>query len=47
MQEWEEDPHTTMIIMKAAGDKAFCAGGDIRAITEAARAGNYQPGIEY
>ena len=33
-----------MIIMKGAGDKAFCAGGDIREITDAAKAGNYQPG---
>ena len=33
-----------MIIMKGAGDKAFCAGGDIRAITDAAREGNYSPG---
>lgn len=30
MQEWENDPHTTMVIMKGAGGKAFCAGGDIR-----------------
>jgi 3-hydroxyisobutyryl-CoA hydrolase len=29
-QEWENDPHTTMVIMKGAGGKAFCAGGDIR-----------------
>ena len=32
-QAWENDPHTTMVIIKGAGDKAFCAGGDIRGIT--------------
>lgn len=28
-KKWESDPNT-VIIMKGAGDKAFCAGGDIR-----------------
>ncbi|XP_069589897.1 3-hydroxyisobutyryl-CoA hydrolase, mitochondrial isoform X3 [Ranitomeya imitator] len=26
---WEEDPETFLVIMKGAGGKAFCAGGDI------------------
>lgn len=26
-----------MVIMKGAGDKAFCAGGDIRAMYDAGR----------
>lgn len=29
-QAWENEPLTTMVIIKGAGDKAFCAGGDIR-----------------
>jgi len=29
---WEKDPHTAFVLMKGAGGKAFCAGGDIRAI---------------
>nr|XP_022313161.1 3-hydroxyisobutyryl-CoA hydrolase, mitochondrial-like isoform X1 [Crassostrea virginica] len=37
---WENDPHTTMVIIKGAGDKAFCAGGDIRAVTEAGKVGD-------
>ena len=28
-KEWENDPKTKMVIMKGAGDKAFCAGGDV------------------
>lgn len=42
--EWEQDPKTTMIIMKAAGQKAFCAGGDIKSITDAAKAGDFSAG---
>lgn len=29
-KKWEAEPSTSMIIIKGAGDKAFCAGGDIR-----------------
>nr|CAB3252815.1 3-hydroxyisobutyryl-CoA hydrolase, mitochondrial [Phallusia mammillata] len=47
IKEWEDDPRTTMIIMKGSGDKAFCAGGDIRSITDEARMGNYAPGQEF
>lgn len=28
-QKWEQDPETFLIIIKGAGGKAFCAGGDI------------------
>ncbi|XP_078249623.1 3-hydroxyisobutyryl-CoA hydrolase, mitochondrial isoform X3 [Pogona vitticeps] len=40
LKKWEQDPDTFLIIIKGAGDKAFCAGGDIRAVTEAGRSGN-------
>nr|XP_033801939.1 3-hydroxyisobutyryl-CoA hydrolase, mitochondrial isoform X3 [Geotrypetes seraphini] len=36
---WEEDPKTFVIIIKGTGGKAFCAGGDIRAVTDAGKAG--------
>ncbi|XP_075464486.1 3-hydroxyisobutyryl-CoA hydrolase, mitochondrial [Ascaphus truei] len=36
---WEEDPETFLVIVKGAGDKAFCAGGDIKAVTEAGKTG--------
>uniref|UniRef100_A0A667GBH9 3-hydroxyisobutyryl-CoA hydrolase n=1 Tax=Lynx canadensis TaxID=61383 RepID=A0A667GBH9_LYNCA len=35
---WEQDPETFLIIIKGAGGKAFCSGGDIRVISEAGRA---------
>uniref|UniRef100_A0A8C3QHK3 3-hydroxyisobutyryl-CoA hydrolase n=1 Tax=Cyanoderma ruficeps TaxID=181631 RepID=A0A8C3QHK3_9PASS len=37
---WEQDPETFLIIIKGTGGKAFCAGGDIRAITEAGKVGD-------
>ncbi|XP_038171232.1 3-hydroxyisobutyryl-CoA hydrolase, mitochondrial [Arvicola amphibius] len=35
LKKWEQDPETFLIIIKGAGGKAFCAGGDIRALSEA------------
>ncbi|XP_037018863.2 3-hydroxyisobutyryl-CoA hydrolase, mitochondrial isoform X3 [Artibeus jamaicensis] len=29
LKKWEQDPETFLIIIKGAGTKAFCAGGDI------------------
>ncbi|XP_069119775.1 3-hydroxyisobutyryl-CoA hydrolase, mitochondrial-like isoform X2 [Argopecten irradians] len=40
MTSWEEDPKMRMVIIKGAGEKAFCAGGDIRAVTEAGKVGD-------
>ncbi|XP_068052469.1 3-hydroxyisobutyryl-CoA hydrolase, mitochondrial isoform X2 [Anomalospiza imberbis] len=39
IKTWEQDPETFLIIIKGTGGKAFCAGGDIRAITEAGKVG--------
>ena len=30
LQAWKDDPHVAMVVLQGAGDKAFCAGGDIR-----------------
>ncbi|XP_035771124.1 3-hydroxyisobutyryl-CoA hydrolase, mitochondrial [Neolamprologus brichardi] len=38
--KWESDNETDIVIIKGAGDKAFCAGGDIRAVTEAGKVGD-------
>ena len=29
-QRWEDDATVRMVVIRAAGEKAFCAGGDIR-----------------
>ncbi|NWY52251.1 HIBCH protein, partial [Chionis minor] len=39
IKAWEQDPETFLIIIKGTGGKAFCAGGDIRAITDAGKVG--------
>jgi len=38
---WEHDPAVRSIIIRGAGDKAFCAGGDIRILYDLGKAGNY------
>uniref|UniRef100_A0A3Q2PAI1 3-hydroxyisobutyryl-CoA hydrolase n=1 Tax=Fundulus heteroclitus TaxID=8078 RepID=A0A3Q2PAI1_FUNHE len=40
LKKWETDPETDLVIIRAAGGKAFCAGGDIRAVTEAGKVGD-------
>jgi enoyl-CoA hydratase/carnithine racemase len=30
LQLWKDDPKIVMVLLQGAGDKAFCAGGDIR-----------------
>ncbi|XP_014809819.1 PREDICTED: 3-hydroxyisobutyryl-CoA hydrolase, mitochondrial isoform X1 [Calidris pugnax] len=40
IKTWEKDPETFLIIIKGTGGKAFCAGGDIRAITDAGKVGD-------
>ncbi|KAF7214496.1 3-hydroxyisobutyryl-CoA hydrolase, mitochondrial isoform X1 [Nothobranchius furzeri] len=39
LKKWENDSEVDIVIIKGAGGKAFCAGGDIRAVTEAGKAG--------
>jgi len=36
-----------LVIQNAEGGKAFCAGGDIRSITDAGREGNIEPGCNF
>ncbi|XP_060944286.1 3-hydroxyisobutyryl-CoA hydrolase, mitochondrial isoform X2 [Limanda limanda] len=40
LKTWENDTDTDLVIVKGAGGKAFCAGGDIRAVTEAGKVGD-------
>ena len=40
LDEWEPDPDLRAIVMQGAGDRAFCAGGDIRAIHDAGKSGD-------
>jgi enoyl-CoA hydratase len=39
LDRWEHDPAISRVIITGAGEKAFCAGGDIRQLYELGRAG--------
>ncbi len=42
LDEWANDPAVGVVVVRGAGERAFCAGGDVRAIAESGRAGtNY------
>lgn len=40
MEAWETDPNIGLVLIRGAGPKAFCAGGDIRAVTDAGKVGD-------
>ncbi len=42
LKEWEEIPTIKAVIIQGAGDKAFCAGGDVRAVYEAKKSGDLE-----
>lgn len=35
LQAWEQDPQLACVVLRGMGDKAFCAGGDVRALRTA------------
>lgn len=41
LQSWAKDDGIVCVLMRGLGDRAFCAGGDVRSLVEACRA---QPG---
>ncbi|MEW6123435.1 MAG: enoyl-CoA hydratase/isomerase family protein [Pseudomonadota bacterium] len=45
--EWADDPQVTRVVLKAAGERAFCAGGDIRAIYDLGRAGRADEALAF
>jgi enoyl-CoA hydratase len=51
LKEWAADPAVGTVLIDGAGDRGFCAGGDIRALYDAAKAGDPLPeqfwAIEY
>src|ERR1700692_1302778 len=40
LETWREDPHVDAVVIQGAGDRAFCAGGDIRALRDAQVSGD-------
>jgi enoyl-CoA hydratase/carnithine racemase len=39
LKDWEKDPEVLAVLVKGEGQKAFCAGGDIRSIYESITSG--------
>jgi enoyl-CoA hydratase len=34
LKEWRDDPHVHVVVIEGAGERAFCAGGDVRALRQ-------------
>jgi enoyl-CoA hydratase len=47
LDEWEADDEVQLLVIDAAGDRAFAAGGDIKDLYEQGRAGNFRWGREF
>jgi enoyl-CoA hydratase len=41
LETWRDDPHVHAVVIEGAGDRAFCAGGDIRALRDGFLAGRH------
>ena len=42
LAEWRDDPAVHAVVIEGAGGRAFCAGGDIRAVRTASLAGQHE-----
>jgi enoyl-CoA hydratase len=40
LETWREDPHVDAVVIEGAGDRAFCAGGDIRTLRDGQLSGD-------
>ncbi|NOR62951.1 MAG: enoyl-CoA hydratase/isomerase family protein [Rhodobacteraceae bacterium] len=47
LDEWAVDPNIELVVIDAAGDKAFCAGGDIQEMYDTAKAGDFEYGRKF
>jgi enoyl-CoA hydratase len=42
LRQWETDPSVKAVLIEGVGEKVFCAGGDIRVLSDAAKSGDYE-----
>lgn len=47
LDRWERDPAISSIVIRGQGERAFCAGGDIRAIYELCREGRQAEALAF
>ncbi len=47
LDRWRDDPEVKLVILDGAGDRAFCAGGDIAQVYHAGRAGDHAVGRDF
>ncbi len=45
LETWRDDPSVHLVIIEASGDRAFCAGGDVRSVRDWVLDGKFQ-GVE-
>jgi len=43
LDDWKDDAAVRLVVLEGAGGRAFCAGGDVRAVRDAALAGDRAP----
>jgi enoyl-CoA hydratase len=47
LDDWAGDPAVTRVVMAAAGERAFSAGGDIRALYDLGKAGRHDEALQF
>ena len=47
LDRWRDDPAVALVVIDAAGDKAFCAGGDIADLYASGKAGDFAYGQRF
>ena len=47
LHEWARDPRVTRVVVTAAGERAFSAGGDLRALDDLRRAGRLDEALAF
>src|SRR5688572_28708250 len=47
LAEWANDHAVTRVVIRAAGGRAFSAGGDLRGLYDLGRAGRYDDALSY
>lgn len=45
VQDWEANANVNSIILKGAGEKAFCAGGDVKGMVQHILAGEHDQAV--